>query len=806
MGSTPTITEQDQAQASTESQDEKESVEQETNDGTRAQLEDPDVQDPIAEDKALQTALVKLCQHFGQLEKYARRTEVMDARRQRFYRRGDQYIVWNTANYMFGNWPAGAMDIAGGASPGQDTPRYTDVYNIFWPYLRIIISVGVQNPPGVNFEPDDPTKATDISRARAAEKYRHRVDRVNKRKALQSRVMSLFGTDGRTILYTRPIRDAQNYGVDDDNKPKTVELIEAFGVLEAKVVPIVANEQSQLIAVFLSDEPEINIAKQTYPDHASEIKEGQSGTGESAYERNARIGVLQGTRLLQQAGDAYAHLTTRHRVFLRPAAFEHAPDEVKQKLKEAFPKGAKVWICGDAYCRSAEILMDSQIAIGFPAPGDGMNRPSMMKDMVAVQDAFNDYKNLEKEYADWGIPTTYRLTETGDIESLREQSAEPGNQQTMELPSGIATLADCFFVEPTPNCPIEIIQAYKDLRDALAQFIVGTPPALFGGSDEHNETKGGIAMLRDQAMGQFSICWGLLQELFATAYKQAVEAAAQSIADDAKINLRIPGRNGRSLVSSISGSDLKNGNFHAFPDTDSSFPETSGSRRQTIQMLWTNAAADPAAAQALGLTEPDNLELTRETLGITDWVIPGANSRDKQMGEIELLLEQSPALPSLDALKAFEAQQLVMKAAAAKLNQPPPPDPEMVPIPMPGAPGPDGNPVPQITPVPRSMLKSTIPVNKRDFHNFELETIKDWLSEPDGIEARRTNPLGVLNVELHADEHEAMMAKQAPPPMAAPPKRPEKPGAGPQAGAPAIPNIPALAAEAGAGSMNAPIQ
>jgi hypothetical protein len=774
----------------------------ETNDGSQAQLEDPGVPDPLADNKPLQTAMVALIQHFSALEKYARRTEVMDARRQRFYRRQDQYIVWNTAQYLFGPWPGNTGE---GTNPSsaQDSPRYTDVYDIFWPYMRILISAGTQNPPGVNFEPDDPTEEGDITSARAAEKYRHFVDRVNKRKNLQADILSKFCTDGRTVLYTRPVADAQKFGLDKKQQPNIYPLMSAHGVLESKVVPITANSQDDLICLFISDEPEINMAKKSYPEHAAEIKEGQSGVGESAYERNARIGVLQGTKLLQQAGDAYAHLTTRHRVFLRPAAFEHAPDAVRDQLKAAYPKGAKVWICGDSYCRSIDKAFDDQLTLGFPSPGDGMNRSSMMRAMVPVQDAFNDYKNLEKEYADWGIPTVYRLTEAGDIEALREQTAEPGNNVTVELPSGINSLADCFFVEPAPTCPIEIQQAYQDLRGALAEFMVGAPPALFGGSDEHNETKGGIAMLRDQAMGQYSMCWGALQELFAAGYKQAVLAVSDTMQSDAKLNLQIPGKRGKSLTVSISGEELTKGDFHAYPDTDSSFPETSGAKKQVIQMLWTQAATDPAAAQALGLYEPDNLELTRETLGVTDWTIPGANARDKQMGEIDELLATQPATPSVQAIAAWGAQQQLIQTAAAKLNPlaPPPPPPEMVPMPtaIPGKVDAQGKPLMTMLPVPRAMLKPTVPVNKYDFDQLEFQTIKDWLSEPDGIAARKTNPLGVLNVELHGDLHEAAMKAKMPPPLPVPPMMHK----GKSEGGPQIPP-PNPAAQPGA--MNAPLQ
>src|SRR5579872_4523427 len=82
----------------------------EPNDGSQAMLEDPDCEDPIADDKELQTTLVNLCQHFAGLEKYPRRTEVTECRRQRFYGRGDQYIVWDTTNYLFAPWTGAGSD------------------------------------------------------------------------------------------------------------------------------------------------------------------------------------------------------------------------------------------------------------------------------------------------------------------------------------------------------------------------------------------------------------------------------------------------------------------------------------------------------------------------------------------------------------------------------------------------------------------------------------------------------------------------------------------------------------------------
>ena len=770
MGSTATIPDQDQDSIAPEP----ETTEAETNDGSYAQCEDFGLLDPAADDTELQSEIRELCRHFAGLDQFARRSEIIEARRQRFYRRGDQYIVSNKEGF-FQPWTGGSGKQA--ASEGDDG-RLTDVYNIFWPYLRALIAIGVQNPPGVNFDPDDGTQATDITAARNAEIYRHRIDRVNQRKALQSKIFSLFGTDSRVVLYSRSVRDAQKFGKDKQGQPNSVELMTAFGTLESKC-QITANERGELPYMILTDDPEINMAKQEYPQAAGQIRAGISAVGESSYERFARIGILQGAKTLQNAGDAYSHLTVRHRIWLRPAAYRHAADEVRAKLRTSYPDGLKVVWCGDAYCGSSNQTMDDHISIGFPEPGDGMSRASMMKNMIPVQDAFNDLMNLQKELFERAIPMGWRLSDLQDINALPEQRSMPGNWTTVQLPAGIQSLDQAFYMEPSTESPPALQASYENLMGALSQFITGAQPALFGGADKNNDTASGISMLRDQAMGQFGIAWGGFQELMASGYQQAVLCAASKTDDDI-VHIAMPGRRGKTLMAAVDRSTLSKGSFHAYPDTDSSFPETTGSKRQTVQALVSQALLNPEAAEAYGVLHPNNLELQRQLLSITDWFIPAADAADKQMGEIELLLEQRPT-PDLEAVQKFAADAAMEKLAAAKLQG------TGVPTPAPDKPD------------PNQMYKSSIPVNvKWDYHEFEYQTIKDWLSSADGLEAARTKPWGVLNVRCHGDEHQAAMAAQAPPPDAGAPQ------ADPKGPAPKLPSLPSSMPSPGAQMQGAP--
>lgn len=722
------------------------------NDGSLAACEDYGAPDPAKDDTDLQKAIRDLCKHFAQLDRYARRSEVIDARRQRFYRRDDQYIITNKEG-IFEPWTGGSQ-----GSNAADSPRYTDVYNIYWPYMRAMVALGVQNPPGVNFDPDDATKSTDIAAARNAEVYRHQIDRVNKRKDLQGDIFSLFCTDTRVVLYSRSVRDAQKFGSDDDGAPNSVEIISAHGTLETKV-PITAKDQSQWPYAILSDDPDINMAKQEYPQYAGEIRSGGgSAIGESSYERFARIGVIQGTSAIQNAGDAYAHLAPRHRVWLRPAAYNHVEKKTADQLRQAYPSGLKVTFVGDTYCGSLDCSMDDQLCIGFPGPGDGMSRSSLLKSMVVLQDAFNDYKNLEKEIFDFCLPMGYRLAAVQDIEAVREQRSEPGNMTVVgELPAGLTSLAAAFFIEPPAEAPPSLIEAYNNLQGALSQFITGAQPALFGGADKNNDTASGISMLRDQAMGQFGIAWGNFQELMACAYKQAVLCAARSKGDDAVVNVSAPSGKGKMTNTPVQLGAITKGSFHSHPNTNSSFPETTASKRQTVQTLAEQAWANPMATEAYGINLPENLDIQRQLLAIEGWIIPGAAAREKQMAEIELLLKQKP-VPDLHKVQAFAADVAMEGELASKLP---------LGAPKPNPPQPD----------PAQLMDSTVKVDIQfDFHEAEFQTVKDWLTSADGQEAAKTNPAGFLNVRLHGLEHQAAMA---PPPMMLPPGGPAPPPAGP---------------------------
>ena len=83
--------------------------------------------------------------------------------------------------------------------------------------------------------------------------------------------------------------------------------------------------------------------------------------------------------------------------------------------------------------------------------------------------------------------------------------------------------------------------------------------------------------------------------------------------------------------------DLK-GNIQAYPESDETFPRVKSQQRAVVQQLM--SSTDPTIQQALA--DPANIGYVKGLLGLSDMVVPGEDSRNKQLREIDLLLAGAP--------------------------------------------------------------------------------------------------------------------------------------------------------------------
>lgn len=770
----------------------------------------------------LKTAIKNSMISIGQRELYDRRREVMRNRRNSFYRRGWQHIYENRQTGTFSLGVAGEA-VSTGSGGSVECPQYIGDFNVFRPTELVIESVLTQNPPGIDFRPK--TQDTeDLEAASTAEIYREYFDRSNDSKGIQLNIVQSLCESGRTIVTVATEANKQLWGMNDAGDAKQNETAKVWTTLQSRVYPMTAKEQNDLDAVILFDDPTVNAAKMQYPHIAKKVKGVSAGIAENAYERIARLGVLQGTRRYAQVGDALTHLTTRANGYLRPANFvdekyqdpyelfigsdengiepdapedneneDGTPFTVQDKLNQLFPNGVHCVFIGMEYAEAWDESMDDAITIGFPYEGDGMSREAMMDDAVVIQDFFNDIMNSLREAQDMGWPRTFIDAEEQEFDAIQDQRSEPYAFSQKKSRTGMK-LEDSFFREPDLVLPDSLVKLMEYLAGPFLQFVMGTPPALFGGGDADQKTASGYATARAQAMGTKGIPWATVQQMMATMYYQAALKASKN--HDHAEQILVPTKGG---TQTLKLERLTKGNFGAYPDEDSSFPESTSAKRALLQQLLTLAATNPqVGAQILG--DVYNWEIITQIFGFKEIQLMEAESAKKQMREIEELLNGSPIPPTPEEMQAFEAQQELQMTQHASLAlqaqssaQPPPPAPQPPKMIQLGT-QPDG-----ITPIsyPEALLKPSIEVDDLDFHQWEGPCGQDWLSteacwrelnvgRPGADGQPVPNTAGVENVKLHVKDHlqraavmmQAQQAESAPAPKAIPaPPKPTIPAA-----------------------------
>ena len=190
-----------------------------------------------------------------------------------------------------------------------------------------------------------------------------------------------------------------------------------------------------------------------------------------------------------------------------------------------------------------------------------------------------------------------------------------------------------------------MLRHQQDLIGPVAQFLTGLFPAIFGGNMEDVKTASGYALARDQAMGRLGLVWRRTKQFYADVMLLAVDCFRKNRPEDVEIPLLGP--DGLFDSRAIRLIDLK-GNISVHPEADETFPRLKSQQRAVLQQLF--SVNDPAIQRAL--VEPANLGYIKNVLGLTELVIPGEDSRNKQLREIQQLLTSPPIVSASASARA----------------------------------------------------------------------------------------------------------------------------------------------------------
>lgn len=709
------------------------------------------------------------------IEKYrteavvARRHEIRRIRQARYFWQGLQNLFWDPNR---GDWNLPPM--VGTKQPveegSDETPRYQYVQNIFQAYGLAFIAVISQDVPTVRFWPQSVNRSDDLTAAQAASDAAELIEQNNKVQDLLSAVGYFLWTDGKVGAYVRYVVDGQRFGwknqdqmqqatmkIGDDQYtcpncnnvtgadlqgdicqvcgtqmnfkqaetvqvpqvtgqqriPNGQEVIDIVGGLELNT-PVWCREQPDFPYMQWQLEVPKAKLKASYPHVADGIESSTQLMADDVYARASRLSLAQSLPYTHP-GDALQSLVTFLRTWIRPWAFDELKDaDLRAELHQLFPDGCYCAFAGDTYCESRNENLDDHWRVLHGMPGEGQNRPSIGSSLIDIQEQVNDYANIQAENYEFGIPPIYADPETLDFDSLSSTTAEPAAYFPARARAGQPLEAS--FYQPAPAQVAPDMAKYMDnLSGPVAQFLSGLFPAVFGGEMENVKTASGYAMARDQAMGRIGMIWRRVKQWYADVIMLSVDCFRKNRPED--VEAPKLGDNNEFEERTIRLMDLK-GNIQARPEADETFPRMKSQQRAVIQQLM--QSEDPVVAEMLG--DPANVGQIRALLGLSDFTIPGECERNKQLREIEQMLQGIPV----------EVDPLL------------------------------------------------------DNHEVEFGECKRWASCDDGQEAKIQNPQGFAMVREHAMQHQmalgqiqmAMAATQGPmmgKPGVKEPSEPEQP-------------------------------
>lgn len=636
------------------------------------------------------------------------------------------------------------------------------------------IAVGALNRGAVkvNFSPRRSKRPEDVAAAAAANEYKWLWAKYNDR--LQSDITTTGWTDSRAVLWTRTVAD-QRFGLDDEGNPRQIEITTAHGVLESRL-PMMADHLRDCGNASVFEELDYGIARATYPWVGKKLKPSFGTFGEAEFERIARINTRVGVMGRYVTGISGIRTVSMGYHWLRPGTFwsDEITDEQRDTLLSQFPKGLFVVTGGPEICAAWEESVDEHVEMGMFARGFGQNRRALGTSDLPIQKRINLWADLIDSYFRAAIPMTLLDDQAFNTEAISELEATPRRFLPVAMNEG-QTMQGIVGQTPVPTPTPGLMEMFQYYLGPLIQSIDGATPALFGGGEGQDNTVGATMIRLNQALERYGSPWQMVNTIMARAAWQAVKCCAAN--SETPIEESVEGHGDVAINPEIMG----RGEVTCTPETLGSIPESGSQREAKILQILDMAAANAQVASIVAT--PSNAREIVRALHIDDVItVDEADSEDKQLEEIELLLEQQPLLnPDWQkATEQLEALTQQIEAAATAVASGMPPDPQVVE---------QGQEMEkqaasleqQIQQTPQYLPSVPVADDESEDHATEAATCFSWMQTPDGREIRRkagreqpgdqkTSPSWAkwTNVHLHWQGHTQMAAKftksSAPPP------------------------------------------
>jgi hypothetical protein len=484
--------------------------------------------------------------------------------------------------------------------------------------------------------------------------------------------------------------------------PKSRICMEVYGGLFVKV-PVWARNQSECSYLIYSYETHFSNVIEKYPELHDKIQRG--GAQYDMYEQWGRTSP-------QYHGEHPIHNVTVRNCWLRPCAFNVLSKDESDKLKELYPDGVKVVIIDDLVAHACNEAMDDCWTLTYNPLSDYIHFDPIGLLLTSVQDITNDLLSLVLQTVEHGIPQTFADPKVLNFNAYRESEVIPGGIYPATPKSG-KPLSEGFYEVKTATLSQEVLPFAQKIQE-IGQMVSGALPSLFGGQMSGSRTASEYSMSKNQALQRLQTTWKMLTMWWKDIFGKVIPMYIAEMKDDEKQVKKDEFGNFVNVFIRMAEVQGKIGSVEL--EANEALPITWNQQKDAIMELF---QLNNEALMAT-LASPENMPYIKRAIGLTDYIIPGEDDRQKQYEEIQQLINSEPIEMPPDPM---------MMEQAAMMGMPPPP-PQRVP---------------------------SVPADYDvDNHPLEGDICRRWLVSDAGRLCKLENPPGYENVLLHMKMHKDM--------------------------------------------------
>jgi len=720
--------------------------------------------------------LKQIVDHFDDEDRAVRDRQIRTWRRLK--------LLWENVQHTYYSEVAHDWRVPESERAGEDSDQgyYDKPVNIYRAYLESIIAALSITVPAITCYPDDADNPLDVTTAKAGNKIAELVFRHNDAPLFWLHALFVFCTEGMTACYCYPKAD-ESYGTYETKKydevpelheqsicplcgvemsdktildsqedkfmpededilsgnlidqgheicqtcgqmvipdirnqtvtitrlvgvtkhPKSRICMEVYGGLFVKV-PVWARTQAECSYLIYSYETHYANVIEQYPDLRDRvIKEGSSNY--DLYEQWGRTSP-------QYRGEHPINNVTVRNCWFRPSAFNIVGKDDYDELKKMYPNGCKVIVVNDQVAFAENENLDDCWTLTYNPLSDYLHFDPIGLLLTSVQEITNDLLSLVLQTVEHGIPQTFADPKVLNFNSYRNSEVIPGGIYPATPKSG-KPLSEGFYEVKTATLSQEVLPFAQKVQE-MGQLVCGALPSLFGGQMAGSRTASEYSMSRSQALQRLQTTWKMLTMWWKQIFGKVIPMYMKEMKDDEKQVKKDEFGNFVNVFIRMAELQGKIGNIEL--EANENLPITWNQQKDSIMQLFEmNNEAIMGS-----LMTPENMPFIKRAIGLSEYVIPGEDDRQKEHEEIQLLINSEPIEMPPDPM-------MMQEAMMAGLPAPPP-----------------------------IRTPSIEPDFDVDNHVLAADIDRRWLVSDAGRLCKLENPAGYENVLLHMKMHKDM--------------------------------------------------